>query len=102
MIYPSDAAMLEEGHTYAWQIVANYTTSSGSTNVPSDLFWFTVATTPFTNKTQTISDVRVVPSQISVAVGQSYKFSVKSLDIQNDSAHIKPAWNVVPAEGGSV
>ncbi len=102
LVYPAGAAMLEEGHTYAWQIVANYSTSGGSTTVPSDLFWFTVATTPYTAKTQTISDLRVVPAEIKLNAGQSYKFTVKSLDIQNDTLHVKPEWNVVPAEAGTV
>jgi len=102
LIYPADAEMLEEGHTYAWQVIANYTTSAGATSIQSDLFWFTVAVTPFTKKTQTISDMRVDPGQASIAVGKSCKFIVKSLDIQNDTIQIKPEWTVVPAEGGTI
>ncbi len=102
LIYPQEAAMLEEGHTYAWQIIANYTTSAGSVGIPSDLFWFTVAVTPYTKKTQTVSEMRVVPGQTSVAIGKTYKFTVKSLDLQNDTLQIKPEWTVVPEEGGNI
>jgi len=102
LIYPSGAAMLEEGHTYAWQILANYNGGSGPESLQSDLFWFTVGTTPYTKGTQTVSEIRVFPQEVSVVSGQSLKFSVKSIDIQNDTVSVKPNWNVIPAEGGTI
>ena len=102
LLYPSIASMLEDGHTYAWQILANYNTGSGPESLQSDLYWFTVGTTPFIKKIQTISEIRVIPQEVSVQSGQSYKFHIKSIDIQNDTVSIKPIWSVIPVEGGSV
>jgi len=102
LLYPSIAAMLEDGHTYAWQILANYNTGSGPESLQSDLYWFTVGTTPYIKGTQTISEIRVIPQEVTVVSGQSLKFHVKSIDIQNDTASIKPSWTVIPVEGGTV
>jgi hypothetical protein len=102
LLYPAGAAMLEEGHTYAWQIVDNYNGGSGPESIQSDLFWFTVGTLPFTKGTQTLSEIRVIPQEVLVISGQSFKFRLKSIDIQNDTLSIKPIWTVVPAEGGTI
>ena len=99
LLYPAGAAMLEEGHTYAWQITANYISASGSSTLSSDMFWFTVSST---GGSHTVSQITVSPNDITIGAGQTYKFIAKAFDAKNDTVAIRPVWSVVPADGGSI
>ena len=100
--YPAGASMLQDGHTYAWQIIANYATAAGPSQLSSDLFWFTVTTSLHTVGNHTLAQITVSPANITMKPGQTQKFSAQALDINNDTIAIQPAWTVVPAEGGTI
>jgi len=101
-LYPAGATILEVGHTYAWQITANYSSVSGSSTLSSDLNWFTVSNSNNSIGKHTLSQMSVSPSEITMGPGQSYKFTAKGYDANNDTISIQPTWTVVPADGGNI
>src|SRR5207302_1615534 len=100
--YPASASVLEDGKIYAWQVIANYAGTTGDKQLPSELFWFTMASTKLTKGVKTVAELKVEPDQVSLGTGQSYKFVAKAYDLNNDTVGIRPVWSVIPAEGGSI
>jgi hypothetical protein len=102
LLYPASASVMEDGKVYAWQIVANYSGTTGVKPLASELFWFTMASSKLTQSNRTVSELKVEPDQVTMNAGQSYKFTAKAYDLNNDTLTITPTWSVIPAEGGTV
>jgi hypothetical protein len=102
LLYPASAGIMEEGKVYAWQIVANYNGTQGVKPLASELFWFTMASSGTTNGLKTLAELKVDPGQVTLGTGQSYKFTVKAFDLNNDTLSVTPTWTVIPAEGGTI
>jgi hypothetical protein len=102
IIYPASATMMEDGKVYAWQVIANYSGTTGVKPLASELFWFTMASSKLTNSNRTVAELKVEPDQVTLTAGQSMKFTVKAYDTNNDTLSVKPAWSVIPVDGGTI
>lgn len=102
LLYPSSAQVLKEGQAYAWQIKANYNTSTGNQQLLSDVFWFRLGNNGGKKLPSAVVDMKVEPDQVTLGTGNSYKFRVKAFDAQNDSVTITPTWKVIPSSGGKI
>ena len=115
--YPNFAEELEPGATYAWQVKARFTTSSGEEARPSEVFWFTmepagesaastdneqsVAAPPFAGGTA--ARLEVEPQEIDLEPGTGFLFRVTAYDV-NDQPLLTatPRWEVRPSSSGTI
>ncbi len=101
-LYPSNAELLEEGKTYAWQIRMNTSPStSGNTQLPSEVYWFrfeAAGAAPLQ-----VHDLKVDPEEAFVLQGKSQIFNVKAYTAANEPIpNVKVEWRVIPADAGSI
>lgn len=99
-LYPNSAEQLVEGQTYAWQVTGEYTTGSGTQNVMSEPFWFTVeAVDP---NSIYVQELEVTPIQTILEPGASLQFQAIAYDETGLEVNVIPNWRLVPSDVGVI
>ena len=99
--YPLSAVPLEQGTTYAWQIIAHSNGSHGDQTQPSPVYWFSVGAST-NNSFSSITTITVQPGDIEIDRNDTFQFTAKAYDNKENLVNAKPQWRVVPADGGTI
>lgn len=102
ILYPVSAELLQEGTTYAWQVVGVVHGAKGDEKIYSDMFWFTYKKAELKNTPY--SRILIEPEMPTVKTGEVTKFTVYGIDEKNVRHDIgdKVVWKVLPASLGSI
>ncbi len=102
ILYPISAELLEEGQTYAWQIVGIINGAKGDEKIFSNVYWFSYKKTDL--KQTQYARLLIEPDQPTVKTNTSLKFSVYGFDENNKRFDItdKVQWKVLSSNFGSI
>lgn len=100
LFYPNSAEKLRHGVTYAWQVQARITTSSGEWMMPSPLYWFTVGEEAANHAI--ITELVIEPSTGSMKIAEQLQFTLTAYDLNGAEVPVVPHWKVVASDAGKV
>jgi hypothetical protein len=102
--WPNSAEPLIEGKTYAWQIKAYVSSTSGPRVLPSPVWWFTMGRQGTGNPGIPQNfEMIVSPDNLTLATGQSaVQYSLSLLDNNKTEVPVKAGvvWKVIPSFAG--
>lgn len=101
-LYPSNAELLEEGKTYAWQIKLNTSpNTTGNTQIPSEVNWYRFEAAG--QAPLQVNNLKVDPEEAFLLQGKSQIFNVKAYTAANEPVpNLKVEWRVIPTDAGTI
>ncbi len=104
--WPNSAEALKEGVTYAWQIKANISSTSGPRVLPSPVWWFTMGKFGTGNKVIPQDfEMQVLPDGMKLATRQTpVQYALSILDNNKMQVAVRSGvvWKVVPSIAGRI